>query len=119
MIIKHVELGNNKKSILIAFILALTGAISLVIIKKINHNEASKYWLIIPILINILSIFLILIGLKYSSITIFNIQWNLISNILVTGIGVLFLNEIHSIYEIIGLVLAFISIFILNIEHIK
>lgn len=119
MKIAEIELGNKKKSILISFILALIGAFSLVFIKKINSKHLSNYWLIIPITINVISVFLILIGLKYSSITIFNVEWNLISNILVTGIGVLYLNEIHSVYEITGLVLAFIAIFILNIEHIQ
>ena len=119
MKIPDIELGNKKKSIFIAFILAAIGALALVIIQKIDSKSLSKKWLLIPIIINIISVFLILIGLRYSSITIFNVEWNLISNILVTGLGVLYLNEIHSVYEIAGLVLAFIAIFILNIEHIQ
>lgn len=114
-----VDFGNKKKSIFISFILAAIGALSLVLIKKIDSKELSKIWILLPIIINISSVFLVLIGLRYSSITIFNVEWNLISNILITGIGVLYLNEVHSLYEIAGLVLAFISIFILNVEHIQ
>ena len=114
-----IDLGNKKKSIFVAFILAVIGAIALILIKKIDSNELSRYWLLIPIIINIASVFLIFIGLRYSSITIFNVEWNLISNILVTGLGVLYLNEVHSLYEVAGLTLAFIAIFILNIEHIQ
>lgn len=116
---QDIELGNKKKSIFISFILALIGLFSLLFIKNISLNKLSKYWIVVPIAINIISVFLILIGLKYSSITIFNIEWNLISNILVTAVGVFYLNEIHSLYEIAGLALAFIAIFILNIEHIQ
>lgn len=114
-----IDLGNKKKSIFIAFVLAAIGAIALFLIQKIASKELSKNWLLVPIFINIASVFLMLVGLKYSSITIFNVEWNLISNILVTGLGVLYLNEVHSVYEIAGLVLAFIAIFILNIEHIQ
>jgi drug/metabolite transporter (DMT)-like permease len=113
-----IEFG-KKISIFVAFILSIIGAVALVIIKKINSNILSKYWIVIPIIINILSGFLVLIGLKYSSITVFNLQWNLISNILVTFIGIFYLKEVYSIYEIAGLLLGFISIFILNIEDIQ
>ena len=115
----NIDYGNKKKSIFISFILASIGAFSLIFIKKIVENELSKKWIAVPIIINIASVYLILFGLRYSSITIFNIEWNLISNILVTGLGVLYLNEIHSVYEIVGLILAFIAIIILNIEHIQ
>lgn len=113
------NLGDKKKSIFIAFILACIGAIALIVIQKIDSKQLSNKWLLLPIIINVVSVFLIVIGLKYSSVTIFNVEWNLISNILVTGIGILYLNEIHSFYEIAGLVLAFIAIFILNVEHIQ
>ena len=112
-------LGDKKNSIFIAFILSIIGSISLFVIKKIISKELSNKWLLIPIIINIVSLFLIIIGLKYSSVTIFNVEWNLISSILVTVIGLLYENEIHSIYEIAGLIIAFVAIFIMNIEHIQ
>ena len=114
-----IDFGNKIKSIFVAFLLSVIGAIALIFIKKIDSKELSKKWLLLPILINVVSVFLVSIGLKYSSITIFNIEWNLISTILVTGISVLYLNEVHSVYEISGLVLAFIAMFILNVEHIQ
>lgn len=114
-----IDFGNKIKSIFVAFLLSVIGAIALIFIKKIVSKELSKKWLLLPILINVVSVFLVSIGLKYSSITIFNIEWNLISTILVTGISVLYLNEVHSVYEISGLVLAFIAMFILNVEHIQ
>lgn len=114
-----IDFGNKIKSIFVAFLLSVIGAIALIFIKKIDSKELSKKWLLLPILINVVSVFLVSIGLKYSSITIFNIEWNLISTILVTGISILYLNEVHSVYEISGLVLGFIAMFILNVEHIQ
>lgn len=112
------KLNNKINSFYAASLLAATGALSLVIIKRIVSNDLSYNWFIVPFLINILSIYLVFIGLKSTSVTIFNIEWNLISNILVTGVGVIYLKEINSIYQIIGLILAFISIIILNFEDI-
>lgn len=108
--------SNNKNTFYVTTLLAATGVLSLVIIKRIASNDLSYNWFIVPFLINVLSIYLVFIGLKSSSLTIFNIEWNLISNILVTGIGMIYLKEINSVYQIIGLIFAFISIIILNFE---
>jgi drug/metabolite transporter (DMT)-like permease len=109
---------NNIPGSFIAFILALIGTISLVIIKKIDDKIISKKWIVISIIINIITIYITFIGLKYTSLTILNMQWNVISNIIVTIVGVLYFNEVHSTYEIIGLTLGFISIMILSLEHL-
>lgn len=102
----------------IALILSIIGTISLVIIKKIDSKAISKHWTLIPILISIATIFLTFLGLKYTSLTILNMQWNVMSNVIVTIAGFLLFNETHSAYEIIGLILGFISIMILSLEHL-
>lgn len=103
---------------LIAFVLSIIGTISLIIIKKIDNKNLSNHWIIFPIIISIITILLTFIGLKYTSLTILNMQWNVISNVIVTVAGVLYFNEVHSTYEIIGLSLGFISIMVLSIEHL-
>jgi len=102
----------------IAFILSLIGTVSLIVIKKIDSKMISNQWIIIPIVISIITIFLTFIGLKYTSLTVLNMQWNVMSNVIVTLAGILYFNEVHSTYEIIGLTLGFISIMILSIEHL-
>jgi len=86
--------------------------------KKINDKNISKKWILIQIIINIITLYITFIGLKYTSLTILNMQWNVISNIIVTIAGVLYFNEVHSTYEIIGLTLGFISVMILSLEHL-
>lgn len=102
----------------IAFILSLIGTVSLVVIKKIDNKTIQNKWIIVPIMISILTIFLTFIGLKYISLTVLNMQWNVMSNVIVTIAGILYFNEVHSTYEIIGLTLGFISTIILSIEHL-
>ena len=102
----------------IAFILSIIGTLSLIIIKKIDDKLVSNKWIIIPIVISIMTIWLTFIGLRYTSLTILNMQWNIMSNIIVTIAGFLYFNEVHSTYEIIGLTFGFISIMILSIEHL-
>jgi amino acid transporter len=77
----------------ISFILAFIGTITLVIIKKIDDKLLSNQWIFIPIIISIISIFITFIGLKYTSLTILNMQWNVISNIIVTIVGILYFNK--------------------------
>jgi len=101
-----------------AFILAVTGAFSLFILKNVNKKELSINWIAVAILINIASVFIVFTALKYVPITVFNIKWNLISNIIVTMTGVILLKEVLSINEIIGITLAFISIIIIDMEYI-
>ena len=109
---------NNFKRFFTTILLSICGAFTLFIINKIVNNQLSYYWIIFPILINIFSIYLIVLGVQFSSVAIFNTEWSLISTILVTFMS-LYMNEKHSIYENIGLILAFISIIIINFENIK
>jgi uncharacterized membrane protein len=54
-------------------------------------------------------------SLKYNnSITVSNIMWDLTSDILVTFVGIFILREYLSTKQLIGLVLGFIAIILLN-----
>jgi drug/metabolite transporter (DMT)-like permease len=113
-------INNNENApigALIAFILSFIGAISLIVIKHIDDKFLSNKWIFVPIVISIASLFITFVGLQYTTFTILNMQWNVMSNIIVTAAGILYFNEIHSIYEIIGLIFGFLSVMILSFEH--
>ena len=111
-------MNDGLSSTFYAFILAVTGALSLFILKKVNKKELSVNWIAVSVLINIASVFIVFIAIKYVPITIFNIKWNLISNIIVTMTSVFLLKEVLSINEIIGIALAFLSMIVIDMEHI-
>jgi drug/metabolite transporter (DMT)-like permease len=109
--------GNKPFGALVAFILAVIGTISLIIIKRIDDKVLPNKWILVPIVISIVSLFITFIGLRYTTFTILNMQWNVMSNIIVTIAGVLYFNEVHSMYEIIGLTFGFLSVMFLSFEH--
>jgi len=108
---------NAQIGALVAFTLAVIGTVSLIVIKHIDDKSLSNKWILVPIVISIASLFITFVGLQYTTFTILNMQWNVMSNIIVTIAGILYFNEVHSIYEIIGLTLGFLSVMMLSFEH--
>jgi multidrug transporter EmrE-like cation transporter len=96
--------------LLIAFILSINDVISFGIAKLTFLKIYSIGWLIIPVILYGLQLPLFYYGLKFSSMSILNISWNLISNILVTLVGFFYFKEQVSNVEMIGLIFAFLSI---------
>jgi multidrug transporter EmrE-like cation transporter len=96
--------------LLIAFILAINDVISFGIAKLTFLKTYSISWLAIPIILYGLQLPIFYYGLKFSSMTILNISWNLISNILVSLIGFFYFKEKIDNIEMVGLIFAFLSI---------
>jgi len=96
--------------LLIAFILAINDVISFGIAKLTFLKTYSIGWLIVPVILYGLQLPLFYYGLKFSSMSILNISWNLISNILVTLIGFFYFKEQVDNIEMVGLIFAFLSI---------
>ena len=94
----------------IAFILAVNDVISFAIAKATFLKTFSIGWLSVPIIIYVIQLPLFYYGLTFSSMSILNISWNLISNILVTLIGFFYFKEKVDNIEMVGLIFAFLSI---------
>ena len=90
--------------LLIAFILAINDVISFGIAKLTFLKTYSIGWLIVPVILYGLQLPLFYYGLKFSSMSILNISWNLISNILVTLIGFFYFKEQVDNIEMVGLI---------------
>jgi len=105
--------------ILIALILAINDVFSFGMVKQIMLDNKSLYWLIIPMVLYSLQILILYFGLKETSITVLNISWNLISNILVTIMGLYFFGEKINDLKTIALIFAVVSIVLFTIDEIK
>jgi hypothetical protein len=109
---------SNLNSLWVGLILALNDVFSFGITKEISlgKNIKSKYWLIIPMILYALQILIFNYGLTKTSMSILNITWNLISNVLVTFIGLHYYGEqINNIKGIaLGFALVSISLFALD-----
>jgi len=105
--------------LLIAFILAINDVFSFGISKLTYLKTISPTWIIIPVILYTFQLPLFYYGLNYSSMSILNISWNLISNILVTLIGFYYFKEPVNNIEIVGLIFAFLSIACFTYDDIQ
>ena len=53
-------------------------------------------------------------GLNYTNMSILNLSWNLISNIIVTTIGVLYIGNILSLTQCIGIIVGVVALYLMN-----
>jgi len=107
--------------IFIGLMLAINDVISFGIAKEVFLQERLKniYWLIIPTILYGLQIWLFYFGLKKTSMSILNITWNLISNILVTLLGIYYFGEKMNDLKTFALIFAFISITLFAIDNLR
>jgi multidrug transporter EmrE-like cation transporter len=100
-----------------AFYLASIDAIALSLL-KLKHNGLIKGGWVLPLTMFIYSTQPIAFytGLSIESMTILNLLWDVISDVIVTFIGLYFLNEKISLHQSIGIVFCLIGIILLGIK---
>jgi drug/metabolite transporter (DMT)-like permease len=96
--------------IIFAITMASIDAIVLPIIKFINVGYYPLYVLIVPVIIYSFQPILFYMSLKYSTLTSMNILWDLMSDVIITIIGLLYLKEKLHYTSKWGLIFAFIAI---------
>lgn len=96
--------------IIFAVTMASIDAIVLPIIKYVSDGKYSLHLLILPVIIYAFQPILFYMSLKYSTLTTMNILWDLMSDVIVTIIGLLYLKEKLHYSSKWGLIFAFIAI---------
>lgn len=89
-----------------------TGMLSLV--KTINLGVVSIPWMIIPTVIYALQPWLFLKSLNYESLTIMNLTWDLLSDLLVTLAGLFIFHDVLSPSKKLGILTTFITLFLFS-----
>jgi drug/metabolite transporter (DMT)-like permease len=98
-------------------LMATIDVIMLSIIKAISFNQLRLIkWMILPTLIYALQPWIFLSSLRFESLIVMNLLWDLISNILVTATGFLYFKEKIGPFKTIGVILSFISIIFLSLQ---
>ena len=105
--------------IIVALILAINDVFSFGITKNIMQTNKNLYWLAIPMVLYALQILIFSYGLKSTSMTVLNIMWNLISNILVTILGIYFFKEKINDLKSVALLFAFVSIVLFAVDELN
>ena len=85
---------------------------------KTNYISSSKKIWILPLSMLIYSFepFIFYKSLAFESMSIMNILWNVMSNIIVTLTGAFVFGEIFSTYQIIGIILSITGMVLLGIH---
>ena len=104
----------NIPILLLATVMALLDCCMMICIKKYYLGDFNLFFgLIIPMIIYGLQPLLFYKAMYYEGMGIFNILWDSLSNLLVLLIGVCFFLENVTTQKYIGVVLSFISIFLM------
>jgi len=98
-------------------LLAGMDVIMMYIIKQYSKGIfASSYWMMLPPLVYALTPFILLFSLKFETLLVMNMSWDIISDILVTAMAFFVLGERLSWMKTIGIGLSFIALFFLSYE---
>jgi multidrug transporter EmrE-like cation transporter len=107
----------NLYSLGFGFLLAGIDLIMMYITKQYSKGIfASPGWMIIPPLLYALDPFILLSSLRFETLAVVNMIWNVISNILVTAMAFFILGETVSSTKMIGIGLSFVALFFLSYE---
>ena len=97
-------------------IMASIDVVMLGIIKSVSLNQSKLLrWMIIPTIAYAVQPWLFLASMKFESLIVMNLMWDLISDILVTLVGVFYFKEQVGPYKTIGVVLSLISMTFMSI----
>lgn len=84
------------------------------IIKTISENKLAKIFMILPTIIYSLQPWLFLKSLDFESMTVMNLMWDVLSDVLVTITGVFYFKETISRTKMIGIGFAILAVIFMN-----
>lgn len=89
--------------------------LSLIKVVSVSGMKMIK-WMILPTLIYALQPWIFLSSLRFESLIVMNLMWDLISDVLVTATGFLYFKEKIGPYKTLGVILSFVSIVLMSIQ---
>jgi multidrug transporter EmrE-like cation transporter len=98
------------------FMMALLDVFMLSIVKTVSLNSRLLKWMIVPTLVYAIQPWIFLQSLGFESLIIMNLLWDVISDVLVTLVGLIFFKESIGIYKLFGVILSLISITLMSLD---
>lgn len=95
---------------IIGMILAANDVSMMGIMKNISTGLMNPIWMVLVSLVYAFQPWIFLHGLDFSSMTILNLTWDLISDVLVTATGLWYFKEQVSHIKLIGVLFAIVAI---------
>jgi multidrug transporter EmrE-like cation transporter len=86
------------------------------IIKCVARHGWNIRYLLIPIVLYAINPIIFYFGMKTETMVVMNMLWDMLSDILVSGVGLFVMGEKLSSSKLLGLCLSFVSIILLSID---
>jgi drug/metabolite transporter (DMT)-like permease len=103
--------------ILFGFLMASIDVSMLGIIKSFSIGSLkSILWMVVPTVVYAIQPWIFLKSLSFTTMITMNLMWDILSDILVTGVGLFYFKEKVSSTKLLGILFAFVSIFLLTYE---
>jgi multidrug transporter EmrE-like cation transporter len=100
--------------LLFGLLMATIDVFMLSLIKSISIDGTRMIrWMVLPTIIYALQPWIFLNSLKFESLVVMNLMWDVLSGVLVTLVGIIYFGEKVGFYKRIGVVLSLISVFLL------
>jgi multidrug transporter EmrE-like cation transporter len=105
----------NWKTLAFGLLFGIIDAVALPVIKGVSHGW-NKWLMIIPITLYALNPLIFSKALSFETLTIMNLVWDLVSDVTVTFIGLFVFSEKLPPTKLFGVLLSFISLFLMTYE---
>ncbi len=103
--------------ILFGFLMASIDVSMLGIIKSVSIGSLKHIlWMLVPTIVYAIQPWIFLKSLSFTSMITMNLMWDILSDILVTAAGLLYFKEHVSNTKLLGILFAFVSIFLMTYE---
>ena len=96
--------------------MALIDTFMLSFLKYVRSQNLSVYWIAVPMVIYMLQPILFYTSLGYETMTVMNLLWDVISDVLVTFIGLVLFKETIGPYKKAGVIFSFLSIVLMSLN---
>lgn len=98
------------------FMMAAIDVFMLSLVKNVSMDLKLIKWMLIPTVVYAFQPWIFLQSLKFESLIIMNLMWDVISDVLVTLTGLIFFKEKIGPFKLIGVCLSFISITLMSLD---
>ena len=105
----------NTIPLVFGFVMAFIDVFMLGLIKSISL-DVPRYirWMIAPTIVYAIQPWIFLNSLKFESLTVMNLLWDLASDILVTMVGLLYFKEQIGPLKLLGVALSLVAMFLMT-----
>ena len=107
----------NFVPVIFGVVMAILDVLTLGITKIININPQRYFrWILIPTLLYAIQPWIFLSSLRFETLIVMNLLWDMLSNIFVTVAGFFVFGERLGPYKTLGVILSFVAVIFLSME---